>query len=355
MRIKLTLFSVILTILLLLSGCSSNSGTNVKVGFIYTGSTEDVGINQAQEEARLEMVDYFQGKVETISKSSVGEDNIGSVIYDMVNAGSSIIFISDNQYEQEVAQAASVYKNVDFVIYNGTVTGDNIKNYTAKRYEADYLCGIIAGMTTQNNLIGYVAADDSNTNLVQINAFALGVLNSNSDATVEVELTGYPVSDSKLNAAVSRLAHDGCDVVSSSLPDNRALIEASNNGLKVIGTNQSGLENTSNYLTSITLGLSDFYINEVQSIINGNFDNTPYVGTVYDSFVTLDDVGFNVGARTQAQVEETQEEIKNGNLAVFTGPFSDNEGNAIAAEGQVLSEADLQNMNYKLSNVKVLN
>lgn len=355
MKIKVSLILFLLIQLLFLGGCSTTTTPLLTVGFIYPGSISDLGINQMQEEARLEMIEYFGGKVQTISKSSVNESNIESVIYDMVNNEASLIFISSNEFDSQIERAANIYKDTDFVIYNSNLTSDNIKSYTARQYEVDYLCGIAAGSATTNNLIGYLAPDPSNNYLIQINAFALGVLNSNPDAQIDVDFTGYPASTSRLNAAISKLIFNGCDVVASCLPDNQVLIDAANNGLKVIGMSPSGISNESTYITSVKLNLADFYIDEVESVIDGEFDNTHYIGTVYDNFVSIDDLSYNVSEKTRENIASTFEAIKKGNLAIFTGPFYDSDNNLRANDGQVLSEVDLANMDYLLSNVRVLN
>ena len=125
--------------------------------------------------------------------------------------------------------------------------------------------------------------------------------------------------------------------------------------MKVIGTSPSGLDSTDNYLTSKELNLTDFYITEINSVLDGTFDNSTYTGTIYDNFVGLDDYSYNVSQKAKNLTDDTIKSIKEGNLAIFTGPFSDNQGNIRAQENQVLSETDINNMDYFLSNIKVLN
>lgn len=354
MQFKRILLLMLLLLVPFLSGCSSQE-VSLTVGFIYTGSISDQGINESQEEARLNMVKHFNGEVETISKSSVTGDNLESVIYEMVDSNAKLIFISSNEYETQVARAASVYRDIDFVVYNGTIEADNIKNYTARQYEAEYLLGIVAGSSTTNNQIGLIAPNDSNAVLININAFALGVYNSNPDATVDLDFAGDSPSRSRLNASVSKLVFNGCDVIASCYEDNIALIEAADNGVKVIGFSPSGISSTSTYLSAMTTDLTNFYIEQVQSVLDDNFDNARYVGTVIDNFVQIDTSSYNINDKTRLNLENTIDEIKKGNLAIFTGPFSDNNGNLVAEDGQVLSEAELANLDYLLSNIRVLN
>lgn len=340
--------------MLLLTGCSTKT-QEITVGFLYSGTIADQGVYQAMDSAREDMIEYFNGTVQTIVKDSVTSENILQSIDDMSNSGAKIIFVSDNQTDEQVLQAAQTYPDIDFIVYNGNQTAENIKNYASRTYEADYLAGIIAGNTTPNNLIGYLAPDSSSQNLIHINAFALGVLNSNPEAKVEVDYTGLPVSRNRLNAAISKLIFNGCDVISSCLDSNSALIDAASRGVKVIGTASSGLDSSENYLTALTIDFKDFYIEQIQNVLDGTFNNTRYVGTLSDGFVSLADFSLSVNQIARDAVANAEDEIKKGNLAVFTGPIMDAYGNIIASDGQVLSEADLNNMNYTISNVEVLN
>lgn len=348
------LFLLSIFVLLFITGCSARE-KEINVGFIYSGNIADEGVYQAQDQAREGMIEYFNGAVQTVVKDSVGDDNLLTVVDDMNNLGTSLIFISDNANQELIQTAAITYPDIDFIVYNGTATADNIKNYASRTYEADYLAGLIAGKSTPNNLIGFLAPDYSSSSFVHINAFALGVSKANPEAIVEVDFTGVPVSRSRLNASISKLTFNGCDVISSCLDSNSALIDAASRGVKVIGTAASGIDSSENYLTALTIDFEDFYIEQVQNVLDGTFNNTRYVGTVSDDFVSLAEYSVSVNQEARDAVENAMEEIKKGNLAIFTGPIYDSFGNLIAQEGQVLSEADLNSMDYTISNVEVLN
>ena len=55
--------------------------------------------------------------------------------------------------------------------------GKNFNNYFGRIYQARYLSGIVAGMNTKSDKIGYVAAMDSTNSEVTggIDAFAMGI------------------------------------------------------------------------------------------------------------------------------------------------------------------------------------
>lgn len=345
---------IILTILtIILTGCSSKEHM-LTVGFIYTGAVSDQGINEAQEEARLETVSLYNGAVQSIVKEQANNENIYSVTEEMISSGATLIFISDNSLQDQIAELAQTHPDIDFVVYNGTIVAENIKNYSSRYYEVEYLSGMIAGKLTKNNLIGYISPNGTAQNLISINAFALGVLNTNPDAIVELDFTGDNPSRSRLNATLSKMEFDRIDVIGSCLADNTPLIEAAKRGIKVIAFSDTGLTDQENFVTGITLDLVDFYTSVIDSVLDGQFDNSRFVGTIANNFINLTELNSGTSETIKEIVDNTRNEIIKGNLAIFTGPFSDNAGNVRANDQQVLSEADLQSMDYVLSNVRIL-
>lgn len=63
---------------------------------------------------------------------------------------------------QTTAEIAEQYPSVYFSHGTGYLSnGKNFNNYFGKIYQPRYLSGIVAGMNTKTNKIGYVAAMDS--------------------------------------------------------------------------------------------------------------------------------------------------------------------------------------------------
>ena len=65
----------------------------------------------------------------------------------------------------------------------------NLSTYFGRIYQIRYLSGIVAGLQTETNEIGYVAAFPIPEVNRGINAFTLGVRSVNPDATVYVSWT----------------------------------------------------------------------------------------------------------------------------------------------------------------------
>ena len=92
--------------------------------------------------------------------------------------------------------------------------GKNFTNYFGRIYQARYLSGIAAGLKTQSNKIGYVAAQDNTNAEVTggIDAFAMGVESVNTNATIYVKVTHSWYDPAEEKAAAKVLLSQGCDV-----------------------------------------------------------------------------------------------------------------------------------------------
>ena len=58
-----------------------------------------------------------------------------------------------------------------------------------------------------------------------------------------------------------------------------------------------------------------------------------------------------VDADVIADVEALEQQVRSGEVVVFTGPIYDNQGNEVVAEGQTLTEEDMFSVMYLVDNV----
>ena len=99
-------------------------------------------------------------------------------IQECIDEGCNIIFGTSWGYMDVMEQMAEEYPDIYFCHGTGYKSnGKNFTNYFGRIYQARYLSGIVAGMNTKTNKIGYVAAQDSSNSEVTggIDAFAMGV------------------------------------------------------------------------------------------------------------------------------------------------------------------------------------
>ncbi len=150
----------------LLLGCSkrnpfSKSATvqNLKVGFIYNGMINDKSYVQAQDAGRIELE---RKGIRTMYVENVPETEIcKEVIKELIRQGCKMIFITSFGYSTYVEEISTQFPEIKFAQCLGDNVKKNLSCYSVRTYEARYLAGIVAGLKTTSNKIGYIAADST--------------------------------------------------------------------------------------------------------------------------------------------------------------------------------------------------
>ena len=178
-------------------------------GYTYT---HDLGIQGLERNLGL-------SKEQIVRKLNVDDTDEAATIQalqECVDEGCNIIFTTSWGYMEPTAEMAGKYPDIYFSHGTGYLSnGKNFNNYFGRIYQARYLSGIVAGMNTKTNKIGYVAAMDSSNSEVTggIDAFALGIYSVNPDAEVYVKVTNSWFDPEGEEAAARQLVDIGCDVL----------------------------------------------------------------------------------------------------------------------------------------------
>lgn len=331
--------------------CGSASNSDIKVGFVYVGSIGDGGYTYAHDQGRLQLEEKLG--VETMYVENVGEDSsCKTAIVDLIDQGCNVIYATSFGHGDWAYECASEYPNVYFGHATGYLTADNFSNYMGRIYEPRYLSGIVAGLNTTSNKIGYVAAMPIAEVIRGINAFTLGVRSVNPDATVEVIWTNTWFDTALEKSAAVELINKGCDVIAQHCDSTAPQIAAEEAGIKSIGYNASMLDAAPNaYLTAPLFHWGAFYVDDVQSIIDGKYVGRSYWEGIKSGMVSLDTLSKNCAEGSQAAVDEAQAQIIDGSLQIFAGELKDNEGNVRVPAGTIMTDAELQAVDWFVEGV----
>mgnify|MGYP000823382406 CR=1 FL=1 len=116
-----------------------------------------------------------------------------TALRELVEAGCNIIFATSFGFEDYVKEVAAEYPDIQFCHATGFQASDsgldNFHNYFASIYEGRYLAGIAAGLKTETNKLGYVAAHPFAEVISGYTAFYLGAKSVNPDVTMDIMYT----------------------------------------------------------------------------------------------------------------------------------------------------------------------
>ena len=339
------------------------SKDDMKVGVLYISDpsegsgysyTHDLGIQGMQENLGLNS-DQIERKIVDDSDAAATEKAIKECIDD----GCRIIFTTSWGYMETTSEMAEQYPDVYFSHGTGYLSnGKNFNNYFGRIYQARYLSGIVAGMNTKSNKIGYVAAQDSSNSEVTggIDAFAIGVESVNPDAKIYVVVTNSWYDADKEKAASEQLLDMGCDVMAQHCDTAYPQTLAQDRGVYGIGYNSDmSKETPDSCLTSVIWNWSAYYTSAVKSVMNGTWDGSNYYGGMAEGLVGITNLAGFAADGTQEKVDKATAAILSGENNVFDGVLETNTGDTVGSEGSTLDDATITGgINWYYRNVAVV-
>lgn len=328
---------------------AKTSTEDIKVGVLYISDpadgsgysyTHDLGILGMQSNLGLSD-DQIMRKIVDDSDTEGTRNAIEECIAD----GCNIIFATSWGYMDVTAEMAEKYPDVYFSHGTGYKSnGVNFNNYFGRIYQARYLSGIVAGMNTTSNKIGYVAAQDTTNAEVTggIDAFAIGVASVNPDAEIYVIVTHSWYDPEKEEAASNKLLELGCDVMAQHCDTPYPLTLAQEHGVYGIGYNSDmSKEVPKACLCSVIWNWSAYYTAAVDSIIEGTWSGENYYGGMNEGLVAITDLASFCREGTQEKVSGAEAAILNGSSNVFDGELRTNTGEVIGSAGSTLDDATI--------------
>ena len=339
------------------------SKENIKVGVLHISDpaegsgysyTHDIGIQGMQENLGL-------SDSQIVRKLNIDDGDAKAVekaLQECVDEGCNVIFTTSWGYMKPTADMAEKYPDVYFSHGTGYMSnGKNFNNYFGRIYQARYLSGIVAGMNTKTNKIGYVAAQDSTNSEVTggIDAFALGVYSVNPDAVIHVKVTNSWYDPAAEKAATEKLLAMGCDVMSQHCDTPYPQTLAQEKGVYGIGYNSDmSKETPKSCLCSVIWNWSAYYTSAVKSIIDGTWDGSNYYGGMSEGLVEITDLADFCVKGTQEKVDDASLLILSGKFNVFDGVMQTNDGKTVGEAGKTLDDATITGgINWYYKNVVV--
>lgn len=350
---KVVLALCAITLVFSAVGCKKDKSANekdLKVGFVYIGSINDHGYTQAQDAGRLALVDMG---IETMYKENVPENSdCEKAIRDLIDAGCNVIYTTSFGFMDSTINVAKEFPEVKFGHCSGFKTAENVSTYFGKMYEARYLAGIVAGLQTKTNKIGYVAAFPISECIRGINGFTEGVKSVNPDATVDVVWTYTWYDPTKEKQGALELLNRGCDVIEQHQDTTAPQVAAEEKGAYCIGYNVATPDAAPKaYLTAPIFNWAVFIKDDIAKIQDGTWESRKYWEGLNSGMVELAPLSSLVAEGTAEKVESAKEAIMNGSLQIFAGPLCDQNGNLKVPAGTVMTDDEVWNMNWFVQGV----
>lgn len=342
--------------IVVVSGCDAKEDEVLKVGVIYISSASDGGYSESHANGIAKAAEAHGDKIEIMSIEEVDYSDVqatNAAIENLVDAGCTLIFTTSFGFMEPTLEMATKYPDVMFAHCSGyTMNDTNMDAYFGQIETARYLAGVVAGMMTETNQLGYVAAYPIAEVVRGINAYTLGARSVNPDVVVKVVWTNTWFNPAVERAAAEALLAEGVDVMAQH-QDSTAAIEATQEaGAYAIGYNMSFSGAPEAYLTAALWDWGVYYTYKIQQVLDDEWEIENYWGGISVGMVKLDELSPLVSDEARAAVEEAQPMVEAGeNAFVFSGPIYDQNGDLRVSEGESLSYEDQMSMQWFVEGV----
>ena len=214
--------------------------------------TGDASFNAGIREGIKTFEGFFETKVAWLAPASTKDQTqkgLKALVLQALKHGYDPIVCVGFPFTSVIAEIAPAHRDTFFVVIDSVVEGSNVQSIVFAEEQGSFLVGILAAMSSNSGVVGFVGGRDS---LVIRNfacGFAQGVAYQSSKTKVLVKMVGTTNAafhDPERGAKLTRqLASEGADVVfhAAGGTGNGVIAEAKKLGIKAIGVdrNQNGL------------------------------------------------------------------------------------------------------------------
>ncbi|WP_232939406.1 BMP family lipoprotein [Exiguobacterium aurantiacum] len=197
-------------------GASNGEGSDFKVAMVTdTGGVDDKSFNQSAWEGLTKfgednnLTENEGFKYLQSSKQADYQPNLQQLARDNFNLIYGIGFLMG----EDIQKVAEQFPDNNFAIVDMVVDAPNVASITFKEQEGSFLVGVVAGLTTKTDKVGFVGGVESDLIKKFENGYKAGVMAVNPDATIDVKYAEDFNSAEKGTAIASGMYGAGSDIV----------------------------------------------------------------------------------------------------------------------------------------------
>ncbi|MFB2581072.1 BMP family protein [Herbiconiux sp. P15] len=334
----------------LLAGCASapsdtasTSGGDAASDFIPcmvsdSGGFDDKSFNQAGFEGLTEAADALG--VEPVTVESADETAFEPNIDNLVSQNCNLIISVGFLLADATKAAAEANPDVNFsIIDDSSIEADNVKPIVFDTAQAAFLAGYAAASYSKSGTVGTYGGIQIPSVTIFMDGFVDGVTYYNEQKGTDVKAIGWDVAGQtgvftggfaagvEAKTAAQGLIDQGADVI---LPVGGPIflsageaIRDSGKEIALIGVDSDNYETAPEladlFLTSVTKGVAAGVIDVTDTAAAGDFDATPFVGTLENDGVGIapfHDFESKVSPDLQSELDTITEGIISGDITV---------------------------------------
>ena len=324
-----------------------------QVALILPGVKENLGWDRSQYLAVKTVCD--EADFSLILRENISDDRetCEKVVDELAKRGVNTICFTNGCKLSNVKEFEKNYPQISFYTIETISALWSGGSYSILSFECSYLAGILAGLHTKTNKIGYIAPYSDPEVNQGINAFTLGIKRVNPDAEILLNWTGSWDNSASDEQAVRNLKAQSVDVLTyhengQTVPDT-----AERAGMYFISFNE--MYPTYNYyLGAIKIDWKKVYGDMIKYRKGLHLGSTSHNACGISSRIVDFAVVDKLTTREKVLIETAKWELLNGRI-IFSGDIFDRNDTKRCSENETIGFYKLQtDMNWLVKGVKIV-
>ncbi len=302
-----------------------------------SGGLEDRSFNQASWEGLQVAEEEFGIDADVLV--STAETDLEPNVEQAVATGCQFVLTVGFELAAPTQAFAEANPDVDFAIVDEIVEAENVKPIVFDTAQAAFLAGYLAAGVSETGVVGTFGGGNQPPVTLFMDGFADGVDHYNEEHEAQVRLLGWDKQEqdgtftgdfediNKGATTAQSLIDQGADVilpVAGQVGQGAAQAALDSGNALIIWVDSDGYETLPEefrplVLTSVLKNTGDAVVEIVESSMNDEFTNEPFVGTLENGGVDIapyHDLQERVSPELAAEVDELRAAIVEGTLEV---------------------------------------
>lgn len=311
---------ILITIILLISTFLPAAAEELKVGFVSDiGGIGDKSYNDQLLESFKKLENDFNFKFES-KESELMTEYLDNINYFAENNFDLIWGVAFTM-EQAIKEAAQLYPEINFVIFDAVVEEENVLSIEFKEEEAGFLAGLTAALENESSKVAFVGGRENSEILKYQNGFKVGVETVNSKIEVINKYIGSFNNYSKAKKTVSELVEEDVDLIFYAAgAAGRGIIEvAVENDIKLISLDLiDKILAPQNMITIILKNTDEIVAKTLENFYNDNYVNEiKKYGIAENAFkIDLDQAEKMMSSSSINKIEEYKKQLLIGEIEI---------------------------------------
>lgn len=268
-------YKLILTLLILVLFSAVVSAQTLDVSLVSDlGGFGDYNYNQQLKESLNKAAQEFDLNFEFTESKLMAQylENISSYAEKRFD----LIWGVGFTMEQAIREAAQMYTDVNFVIFDGKVKEKNVKSIIFKKQEAGFLAGVVAGLETNSSAVAFIGGKKNNEIQQYQLGFERGVKAVDAEITIYSEYLASFNDFSKAKKITDNLASEKVDIIFYAAGASaKGIIESAlEEDLSLISLAASDIKLAPNNMLTVILKNTDYLVEKIiKDYKTGNYKN----------------------------------------------------------------------------------